>query len=67
MRTTKERIKISPLLTFANFDHKILRLNVLDLWLRVLQSRRSVKVRCDRENTAGLPLIALASFPVPVL
>ena len=35
-------------------------------WL-VLQSRWSVKVRCDRESTAGLPLSALSVFLVPVL
>ena len=35
METKKERIEISLPLTFANFCHKILHLDFLDLRLRV--------------------------------
>ena len=55
---------MSLLLTFANFCDKILHLDFLELWLRVACPSIQMKfeVRCDRENTAGLLLIALPQF-----
>ena len=58
----KENRKLSPTCFCESLSQN-------PLWLRGLahQSRKSAKVKCDRENTAALPSISLTDFLVPFM